>query len=81
MGQQEQVQQLRESNTFLQSQVADTHNDITNVASASASAVAQAIVVNPQASIPVQILHNLTQSAKATDPEPFDRIRDKVRNL
>ena len=33
MSQQEQVQQLRDTNTFLQSQVANTHDDITNVAS------------------------------------------------
>ena len=37
-----------------------------------ASAVAQAIAMNPQASIPIQTSHNLTRSAKATDPEPFD---------
>ena len=52
MGQQEQVQQLQESNAFLQSQVTDMCDDITNVASATASTVAQAIVANPQASIP-----------------------------
>jgi len=54
MTQQEQVSQLWDMNTFLQSQVADTHNDITNVASAMASAVAQAISTNPQVNIPVQ---------------------------
>ena len=59
-GQHEQLQQLKESNAFLQTQVADTHNDITNVASATASAVAQAIAMNPQASIPVQTSHNPT---------------------
>jgi len=32
MSQQEQVQQLWDTNTFLQSRVADMHNDITNVA-------------------------------------------------
>ena len=51
--QHEQLQQLKESNAFFQTRVADTHDDITNVASATASAVAQAIVTNPQASIPV----------------------------
>ena len=71
-GQHEQLQQLKESNAFLQTQVADTCDDITNVASATASAVAQAIAMNPQASIPVQTSHNPTQSAKAADPEPFD---------
>ena len=54
MGQHEQLQQLRESNAFLQNRVTDTRDDITNVASATASAVAQAIVANPQASIPAQ---------------------------
>ena len=59
-GQHEQLQQLKESNAFLQTRVADTRDNITNVASAMASAVAQAIATNPQASIPVQTLHNLT---------------------
>ena len=72
MSQQEQVQQLRDTNTFLQSQVTDTHNDITNVASATASAVAQAIAMNPQASIPVQPMHHSNQGAKAADPEVFN---------
>ena len=71
-GQHEQLQQLRESNAFLQTRVADTHDDITNVASATASTVAQAIATNPQASIPVQTSHNPTQSAKAADPKPFN---------
>ena len=81
MGQQEQVQQLRESNAFLQSRVADMRDDITNVASATASAVAQAIVTNPQASIPVQSSHNPVWSAKAADPEPFDGNRDKTKEF
>ena len=81
MGQQEQVQQLWESNAFLQSRVTDTRNDITNVASATASAVAQAIVANPQASIPTQSLHNPVQSAKAADPKPFDGNRDKTEEF
>ena len=65
-GQHEQLQQLKESNAFLQTRVADTRDDITNVASATASAVAQAIATNPQTS------HNPTRSAKAADPKPFD---------
>ena len=68
-------------NAFLQTQVTDTHNDITNVASATASAVAQAITMNPQASIAVQTSHNLTQSAKAADPEPFDGNRDQTEEF
>ena len=71
-GQHEQLQQLKESNAFLQTQVAYTHDDITNVASATASTVAQAITTNPQANIPVQTSHNLTRSGKAADPEPFN---------
>ena len=59
-GQHEQLQQLKESNAFLQTQVADTRDNITNVASAMASAVAQAITTNPQASIPIQTSHNPT---------------------
>ena len=58
-GQHEQLQQLKELNAFLQTRVADTHDDITNVASAMASTVAQAIAMNPQASIPIQTSHNL----------------------
>ena len=38
---------------------------ITNVTSATASTVAQAIAMNPQASIPIQTSYNPTQSAKA----------------
>ena len=71
-GQHEQLQQLKESNAFLQTRVADTCDDITNVASAMASAVAQAIATNPQASIPIQTSHNPTQSTKAANPEPFN---------
>ena len=81
MGQQEQVQQLRESNALPQSRVADTRDDITNVASATASAVAQAIVTNPQASIPVQSLHNPVWSAIAADPEPFVGNCDKTEEF
>ena len=71
-GQHEQLQQLKESNTFLQTRVADTCDDISNVASAMASAVAQAMAMNPQASIPVQTSHNPTRSAKAANPELFN---------
>ena len=81
MRQQEQVQQLQESNAFLQSRVTDTCDDITNVASATASAVAQAIIANPQASIPVQSLHNPVPSAKAADPKPFDGNCDKTEEF
>ena len=80
-GQHEQLQQLKESNAFLQTRVADTRDDITNVASATESAVAQAIVTNPQASIPVQTSHNPTQSTKAADPEPFDGNRDQTEEF
>ena len=59
-GQHEQLQQLKESNAFLQTRVADTCDNITNVASATAYAVAQAIAMNPQASIPIQTSHNPT---------------------
>ena len=56
-------------------------DDITNVALATASTVAQAIVANPQASISVQTLHNPIQSAKAADPEPFDGNRDQTKEF
>ena len=67
-GQHEQLKQLKESNAFLQTRVADTRDNITNVASATASTVAQAIAstvaqaiaTNPQANIPVQTSHNPT---------------------
>src|SRR6266481_8238520 len=81
MSQHEQVQQLQDSNMFLQSRVANTHDDITNVASATASAVAQAIVMNPQASIPVQSTHHPNKGMRATDPEPFDGNRDKMEEF
>ena len=80
-GQHKQLQQLKESNAFLQTQVADTHDDITNVASAMVSTVAQAIATNPQSSIPVHTSHNLTRSAKAADPEPFDGNQDQTKEF
>ena len=43
--------------------------------------MAQAIVVNPQASIPSQTLHNPVRSAKATDPDPFDGNHDKTKEF
>ena len=46
-----------------------------------ASAVAQAIVTNPQASILVQTSHNPTQSTKAADPKPFDGNRDQTEEF
>ena len=51
------------------------------MASATASAVAQAIATNPQASIPVQTSHNPTWSAKAADPELFDGNRDQTEEF
>ena len=51
------------------------------MASATASAVAQAIVTNPPANIPVQTLHNLTQSTKAADPEPFNGNWDQTEEF
>ena len=77
----EQLQQLKESNAFLQTQVADTHDDITNVAAATASTVAQAIAMNPQASIPVQTSHNPISSAKAADPNRWMGIETKLKSL
>ena len=79
--QHEQLQQLKELNVFLQTQVTDTHDDITNVASATASTVAQAIAMNPQAIIPVQTSQNLTQSTKAADPKPFDGNWDQTEEF
>ena len=46
-----------------------------------ASTVAQAIATNPQASIPVQTLHNPTRSAKAADPELFDGNQDQTEEF
>ena len=51
------------------------------MALATASAVTQAIVVNPQASIPSQTSHNSVRSAKAADPEPFDGNGDKTEEF
>ena len=59
----------------------DTCDGITNVALATASAVAQAIAANLQASIPVQTSHNPIWSAKATDPKPFDGNHDKTEEF
>ncbi len=78
MSQHEQVQQLRETTMFLQSRVTNTHDDITNVASA-ASAVAQAITTNPQASIPVQ--SHSSRNAKAAEPESFDGNWEKTKEF
>ena len=50
-------------------------------ASAMASAVAQAIAMNPQASIPIQTSHNPTRSAKAADPKPFDGNQDQTEEF
>ena len=80
-GQHEQLQQLKELNAFLQTRVADTCDDVTNVASATASAVAQAIATNPQASIPIQTSHNPTRSAKAADPKPFNGNQDQTKEF
>ena len=43
--------------------------------------MAQAIATNPQASILVQTSHNLTQSAKAANPKPFDGNRDQTKEF
>ena len=59
----------------------DTCDGITNVALATASAVAQTIVANPQASIPVQTSHNPIWSARAADHEPFDGNHDKTKEF
>ena len=80
-GQHKQLQQLKESNAFLQTQVTDTCDDITNVASARALTVAQAITMNPQASIPVQTSLNLIQSTKAANPEPFNGNWDQTEEF
>ena len=48
------------------------HDDITNVALATVSAVAQAIAMNPQASIPVQTMHHPSRGAMAAKPETFN---------
>ena len=41
----------------------------------------QAITMNPQASIPVQTLHNPTRSTKAADPELFDGNQDQTEEF
>jgi len=56
-------------------------DDITNVASATVSAVAQAITANPPASIPAQPMHHSNRGAKATDPKVFNRNRDKTEEF
>ena len=61
-GQHEQLQQLQELNTFLQSRVTDTWDDITNVASATASTVAQAITTNPWARSEERVQQQLSYS-------------------
>jgi len=81
MIQQEQVQQLQDTNTFLQNCVANTHNNITNVASATASAVAQAIATNPYASVPVQPEQHSSWSARAAEPETFNGNQDKMEEF
>ena len=80
-GQPKQLQQLKDLNAFHQTQVTDTCDDITNVATATASAMAQAIAMNPQASIPVQTSHNPTESTKAADPKLFDGNQDQTKDF
>ena len=46
-----------------------------------ASAVGQAIAMNRQANISVQTSHNLTQSAKAADPELFNGNQDQTEEF
>ena len=46
-----------------------------------ASTVAQAIAMNPQASIPIQTSHNLIRSTKAADPKLFDGNQDQTEEF
>ena len=46
-----------------------------------ASTVAQAIAMNPQASIPIQTSHNLIQSVKAADPKLFNGNQDQTKEF
>src|SRR6266481_4746392 len=66
---------------FLQSRVAHTRDDIMNMASATASTVAQAIATNPHASIPIQTMHHPSRGTQAADPETFDGNRDKTEEF
>ena len=63
------VAQLQVANNDLQTRVMDAPDDIANVASQAASAVAHTILTSMQMSAGGQ----LTRNAKASNPEPFDR--------
>src|SRR5882724_5868934 len=62
------VAQLQATNNDLQTQVMDAPDDVANVASQAASAVAHTILTSMQTSARGQP----TRNAKASDPEPFD---------
>src|SRR5882724_4452604 len=62
------VAQLQATNNDLQTQVMDASDDVANVASQAASAVAHTILTSMQMSAGGQP----TRNAKASDPEPFD---------
>ena len=61
----------------LQTQMLDAPENVANVASQAASAVAQMILTNIQALTGGQ----LTRNAKAADPETFDRSREKTEQF
>src|SRR5882724_8573454 len=63
------ITQLQVTNSNLQTQVMDTPDNVANVASQAALAVAHTILTSMQTSARGQ----LTRNAKASDPEPFDR--------
>jgi len=71
------VMQLQAANNDLQTRVMDTSDDIANVASQAASAVAQTILTNMQAPTGGQSSRN----AKAADPEAFDGSRGKTEQF
>jgi len=63
------VTQLQAANNDLQTWMLDTPDDVANVDSQAASAVARMILTNVQAPTGGQLMRN----AKAANPETFDR--------
>src|SRR5882724_2882916 len=71
------VTQLQAANNNFQTQMLDTPDDIVNMASQAALAVAQMILTNIQVPTGGQPMRN----AKAANPETFDGSREKTEQF
>src|SRR5882724_13538058 len=71
------VAQLQAANNDLQTQMLDAPDDVANVASQAALAMAQMILTNVQVLTGGQVMRN----AKAADPETFDGSQEKTEQF